>query len=117
MILSIDIKKKEKYLDEIKSNREEVSKQIALFEKQISSPEMRNIFNEFVNENEKYKILANKSIELIMQDKDEEARAFISPEGEAGKQAKLLETKIQDLIDKKIVEAKAKSDSNTAQAD
>jgi len=86
------------------------------FEATITTDEMRTAFEDYKATRVVFREGLDKIIELAKQNKDAEAVAMMSANGSSGKASKAYQDAIDKIVTMKIEDAKAKSDSNTAQA-
>lgn len=99
---------------EIQSNRDLVDENIRDFEISILSDEVRNIFNELLQARDEYRSQLNNVISLANSNRDEEAYALLH--GAMGQAADLEQKKIESLVQIKVKHAEAKAISNTETA-
>ena len=106
----------QKNIDNITEIRSNVSVLTDAFGKTVLSDEMQNAYDEFVAARQNYKEGLDKVLALAKENKDAEALAIASSEGELGKAAAAEETAINNIVKMKVENAKAKADANTATA-
>ncbi|HVI39227.1 MAG TPA: MCP four helix bundle domain-containing protein, partial [Anaerovoracaceae bacterium] len=104
-------------IDKIIAIRTGIDPLSTAFEATILTDEMRTAFEEYKSARIAFKAGLDKVIELAKQNKDAEAVAMMSANGESGKASQAYQDAIDKIVAMMIEDAKAKSDSNTAQAD
>ena len=108
---------KQKYVDNIKGLNAEIDTNTDLYEKTLFTDEGRAIFKEFLDKHKAFSVQLDRVIELAMAEKDAEARALISENGESGKASRAEQNAINKLVEAKIGLAKKTSDENMATAE
>ena len=103
-------------ISQIEERRANIDKISASFEKTIVSTEMRDHFEAFKVDKSDFKVKLDKVIALIKENKDQEAVAMISENGEFGKTSIVEENAIEKIISMKNNDAKVKSDLSTLKA-
>ncbi|BCZ45627.1 hypothetical protein psyc5s11_16940 [Clostridium gelidum] len=103
-------------MDKIEERRANIDKVSNSFEKTIISVEMKKEFEAFKVARVDFKSKLDKAILLAKENKDQEAVAMISENGEAGKSSRVEQDSIAKIISMKIDDAQAKSDLNTKNA-
>ncbi len=106
----------QKNIDEITNIRTEVGELTEEFSKTILSDDMQKAYDDFVVTRQNYKEGLDKVLALAKENRDAEALAIASAEGELGKAAEAEEAAINKIVAMKIGDAKQKSDQNTADA-
>ena len=97
----------------IETRRVNIDKISDSFDKTIISNEMRQQFNVFIAAKNDYKPKLDKALELVKANKDVEAIAIISENGEVGKASIVEQNAIEKIVSMKLDDAKAKSELNT----
>lgn len=103
-----------KNIDERRANINELTDS---YEKTIISDDMKLLFDSFIEARNDYKPKLDKAIELAKANKDAEAIAMISENGEVGKAATAEQNAIDKMVSMKINNAKEKAELNTKTAD
>jgi len=103
-------------VDKVMARKSNIDQLSESFKASIASDEMRIAFEEYESARVAFKNPFLETIELAKQNKDAEAVAMMSENGESGKASKAYQDSIDKMVTMKIEEAKAKSDSNTVQA-
>ena len=102
--------------DEIQAIRNNVSDLLKQFETIKLTDNMKIAQEEFVESRKAYGAGLDKIVDLAKQNKDAEALAMISTNGELSKAAAAEQAAIEKIMTVKVEEAKAKSVANTAAA-
>ena len=100
-------------ISQIEERRADIDKISTSFEKTIISTEMRAEFEAFKAARVDFKPKLDKAIALAKENKDQEAVAMISENGEFGKASIVEQNVIEKIISMKNVDAKAKSEANS----
>jgi methyl-accepting chemotaxis protein len=103
-------------IDKITDIRTNVGSLTEEFGKTVLSDDMKQAYDEFVTARATYKTGLDKVLALAKENRDVEALAIASPNGELGKAAAAEEAAIDKIVSMKIEDAKAKSEANTAAA-
>lgn len=106
----------QKNIDQITEIRTNVGTLTEDFSKTIYSDDMQKAYDDFVVTRQNYKEGLDKVLALAKENKDAEALAIASAEGELGKAAIAEETAINNIVAMTIENAKAKADANTEAA-
>ena len=106
----------QKNTEEITAIRSNVNDLMEQFETTIQSDDMRSAHNELAEARKAYGTGLDKVLALAAQNKDAEALAIASQNGEFGKAAVAEEAAITKIIEMRVAAAKDKADSNTAVA-
>ena len=102
--------------DEIQAIRDNVSDLLKQFEAIEVTDEMKEAQAEFVESRKVYGAGLDKIVAFAKENKDSEALAMTSADGELTKGAALEQAAIKKIMTTKVEEAKAKSEANTADA-
>jgi len=113
MIIAQSAEEIQSNISQIEERKANIDKISASFEKTIISTEMRGEFYVFKAARVDFKLKLDKAIALAKENKDQEAVAMISENGEVGKSSIVEQNAIEKMISMKNDDAKAKSDSNS----
>ncbi|KGK88691.1 chemotaxis protein [Desulfosporosinus sp. HMP52] len=116
IIISNDPVQMKNYADEFAARKATIDKDLISFEKTISSDSMRGLYDDLVKDNNSYFQEMNKVVELALQGRNVEAQALMVANSPAAIANKELQNAITSIIEAKLQDAKAKSDSNTQAA-
>ncbi|MGH4120985.1 methyl-accepting chemotaxis protein [Clostridium sp.] len=116
VIIETDAEKMKAIAADINTKELEMESVIAEFAKIEISTEMKPKFTEFTNKKNDFELQLSNSLKLALAKKNDEATASISATGLAGIATKALQESVDGLITMKNAEAKAKSDTNTINA-
>jgi len=116
MILTASASQNAVFARQIGERRDEIEKMSADFEHSILDDEERKVYQEFTTAWKGYLPLLNRTMALANSDQAVSARKILY-EGEMGKQSKILQDSLDNLVEMKTRQAKLTSDSNTATAD
>ena len=103
-------------IDKITEIRTNVGALTEEFSKTVLSDDMKQAYDEFVTARAAYKTGLDKVLALAEENRDAEALALASANGELGKAAAAEEAAITKIVDMKVADAKATSEANTAAA-
>lgn len=103
-------------IQDIEESKSNISKLSEEFSKTIISEDMKAQYEVFKAARNDYIPKLDKVIALARENKDEEAFAILSENGEAGKASKVEQDIIKRILDMKIEDAKEKAESNTETA-
>lgn len=108
---------RQKFADRINELRDSIERNADLYEKTIFTEEGRALFKEFTDSRKMYRTHLDRVIELAMANRDAEATALLSENGDAGKASRAEQNAIAKMVESKVAFAKAASDENTATAE
>jgi len=114
MIRANEPKEIEQAATVIKELSDRIAANIDKFEKNIASDEMRAMFNRFVEARKEFRSHIDELEELARSNKDKEAWELV--DGAAKTSALAEQTAIDEMVEKKLQDAKITSQENTATA-
>ncbi|MGI6120482.1 MAG: MCP four helix bundle domain-containing protein, partial [Desulfosporosinus sp.] len=107
---------RDNYATQIAQRQEVIDKNLKSLDKNITSANLRELYNEMVEKNSILNQMVNYDIELGKEGKMEEVAQLMSVTGSSGIASQELQNAIDKIVKAQIAEAKMKSDSNATQA-